>query len=1002
MNSSRFYTALLRSVVVVLGLVCPPEFSGQVLPLRNYTTRDGLPSNHISALCQDSRGFLWIGTDEGLGFYDGESFKIYSTIDGLVNNYVSSVIESRHSPGRIWIASIAGGVSKYEDGRFTTFPIRQMTSKIYIGTLAEDHEGTLWCTTSDGIYRIQGDSLQPFPLHPPQYIYGSDIAVAQNGSIWIGVNRNLYIYTPSSGKTRLRDLNLPPNSYVGHIVADREGDIWVSSSDSTLRRFHGEGVVSWSTRSYGMVNQIMLDASGELWMTAPNGILRTREKSFPAGRMTVYSRENGFQENYFDPVLEDNEGNIWFGGAGTGLYKLSEKNALKIPLENGMSGFTDPAGHLWLLNGHGLWECWNDEGRWVVYDHRLGEPAASHGLSLTRSEGRGRFWLQFPDSTVEGDSIIARPAGPSALRKFATLKPGRDFPRTFVWMVYDDPKDFLWMSLGQGVGVVDLHASPPRFVTLFRQEDELMMSSIRAIYRDSRGNVWFGSFGEGLSELVGGDISQRRFQRFTTSSGLPDNSIRSLAEDERGRLWIGTRFGGASIYDGSGFQNISMKEGLVSNTVWHLTRDEQHRMWLGTGAGAMSVSSGDFPLPRWSEIMTREPCAVYYSSVTKTVWIVHAREAIALGEENKIAAPPHVYISKVTVNDRPVSLNGPMVFTHDLNNIVVEFIGPGFRGERGMRYQYWLRGIDTAWSIASRQRSVTFASLSPQEYTFEVAALNTDGLRSPSPASFSFRIMPPVWQQWWFIGLVGATLLGGAFGLVRRKMSVLKERHAMQEEFSRRLIDAQENERSRIAAELHDSLGQNLLVIKNDALLALDAGPGKQEVSDRLNDISDVSTQTIGEVRDIALDLRPYHLDKLGLTTSIESIIRRSSESGTLALVSDIDPIDNVFPKGEEIHIYRIVQEALNNVAKHSEATEASVSVKRNFDRIRVTVRDNGKGFEAPRSTLPGPGEFSRGFGLFGLGERARILGGTLQIGSAPGQGTTLILDLPIRGDHDA
>ena len=371
-------------------------------------------------------------------------------------------------------------------------------------------------------------------------------------------------------------------------------------------------------------------------------------------------------------------------------------------------------------------------------------------------------------------------------------------------------------------------------------------------------------------------------------------------------------------------------------------------------------------------------------------------------EESIMGVAPPVYVSKVMMNDRPIGMSNGIEFPHDQNNIVIEYIGLSFKDEKSVRYQYRLRGIDSSWSIATRQREVTYAALSPGSYAFEVIALNRDGIKSDTPAFFSFTILPPIWQRWWFLVLVSGTVITIVYTSVRRKVASMEQRHALQEEFSRRLIQSQENERTRIAAELHDSLGQNLLVIQNQALLALDAQPEKPQILDRLNDISTVTTQTIEEVREIAHNLRPYHLDKLGLTTSINSIIRRISESSKIAFTSDIDPIDSLFSKEEESHIYRIIQEGVNNIVKHSQATQASVSIKKRHGMVSVTIRDNGKGFAKPRTALPSPEDAPYGFGLIGLGERVRILKGNLSFGSTPGRGTTLLIDIPCHGDSDA
>jgi len=210
---------------------------------------------------------------------------------------------------------------------------------------------------------------------------------------------------------------------------------------------------------------------------------------------------------------------------------------------------------------------------------------------------------------------------------------------------------------------------------------------------------------------------------------------------------------------------------------------------------------------------------------------------------------------------------------------------------------------------------------------------------------------------------------------------------------SRKLIEAQERERKRIAAELHDSLGQHLVVIKNLALISLKNGLGEGRARAQIDEISAEASQALSEVREISYNLRPYQLDRLGLTKAIEAIVKKASWASSIVFAAEIAAIDGLFPKDSEIHFYRIVQEWVNNLVKHSQATEARVAVRRAAGGLVLTIRDNGRGFtpEAVASDRS-----AGGFGLIGLSERAQLLGGKLAIQSAPGQGAMINIDIPI------
>jgi len=285
-----------------------------------------------------------------------------------------------------------------------------------------------------------------------------------------------------------------------------------------------------------------------------------------------------------------------------------------------------------------------------------------------------------------------------------------------------------------------------------------------------------------------------------------------------------------------------------------------------------------------------------------------------------------------------------------------------------------------------------FPYLSPGNYTFRVLAANSDGVWNTTGASVRIKVVPPFWRTWWFLALSLALVLGAVLIWDRRRIARLEQARAAQAAFSRQLMQSQEDERKRIAAELHDSLGQSLAIIKNRALLSLSAPDNHERALEQLREISEASAEVMDEVKEIAHNLRPYQLDRLGLTKTIKGMIQKVSETSGLRLAIESDSIDGLFTPEGEINLFRIVQESINNIVEHAEATEASVTIKKDERGVIVTIRDNGKGFDRvqdfDRST-------PRGFGLVGMTERAHVLGGDYKIQSVPGQGTvvTLIVD---------
>jgi signal transduction histidine kinase len=271
------------------------------------------------------------------------------------------------------------------------------------------------------------------------------------------------------------------------------------------------------------------------------------------------------------------------------------------------------------------------------------------------------------------------------------------------------------------------------------------------------------------------------------------------------------------------------------------------------------------------------------------------------------------------------------------------------------------------------------------------------------------QLAPKSVTLWWHrypykrIWLYGAgSVLGALVGIFLWRGWNADRRRRAQEAFSRQLLKSQEAERKRIAAELHDSLGQNLLIIKNQLYLTQQRVAGGSSANE-LEEISQAVSQTINEVREISHNLRPYQLDRLGLSKAVQAVVKKVAGSASVRIESELASIDGLFSAEGEIHFYRIVQECLNNILKHSDAATARIVILNVGGRVTIKIEDDGRGFDY-RNTM-NDNEHRRGFGLTGLNERVRILNGHFHCDSSPGHGTRLTFDIPIpaneKGNND-
>ena len=227
----------------------------------------------------------------------------------------------------------------------------------------------------------------------------------------------------------------------------------------------------------------------------------------------------------------------------------------------------------------------------------------------------------------------------------------------------------------------------------------------------------------------------------------------------------------------------------------------------------------------------------------------------------------------------------------------------------------------------------------------------------------------------------------------RKKLNKLEKEGKIQEDFSRKLIETQENEKKRIAHELHDTIAHEILISKNKAMLALKHDDDMIKMKKALGEISDLSSSTIADVRSIAYNLHPHQLERLGFTKTIKSIVNEVSVSTNINFIFETDDVDKVLSKESEINLFRVVQESISNIIKHSEATEVILKVSKSKNSISVLIVDNGKGFDLRSKEFD---EAKQGFGLSGITERIKFMNGEIKIDSEINKGTTLKFKIPI------
>jgi signal transduction histidine kinase len=324
------------------------------------------------------------------------------------------------------------------------------------------------------------------------------------------------------------------------------------------------------------------------------------------------------------------------------------------------------------------------------------------------------------------------------------------------------------------------------------------------------------------------------------------------------------------------------------------------------------------------------------------------------------------------------------------------FTGLSLTAPEKVRFRYRLEPFDRDWIDAGTRRIAHYSGVRPGSYRFQVTACNNDGVWNEGGAVLGVLVLPPWWMTWWFRGLAAVGVAGLVFGWYERRLHRLRRERQAQASFSRRLIASQENERQRLAGELHDGLGQDLLVIASQAQFSLGQPENPSATTTRLQHIAETARQAIQQARRMAHNLRPGLIEELGFTKAVRASAEKAAQAAGISVAIALEDVDRLLPPDFEVNLFRITQESLNNVHKHAGASQVSITLTRSPTSLRLTIEDNGCGFDAARIGSMPPDQ--RGFGLRQIAERANMMGGRCHFQSRPGQGTRLLVEVPLPG----
>jgi signal transduction histidine kinase/ligand-binding sensor domain-containing protein len=951
----------------------------------SWTTDNGLPQVSINSILQTRDGFLWFTTYGGLVRYDGLRFEVFNTgnTQGLRTGRFRTMFEDRE--GTLWICTEGQGVTQYRKGKFTSYTTDDGLGDNTIEQISEDANGTLIFQALDGETQRTNERFSPYPAPPGEPTRGIFHRTA-GGAIWYWENGRLKKY--ENGRVTL---DFAPGFNVRRVYEDSQGRAWLGGNGTALSMLKDNRLTNYAEKDgYPpfVLNTVFEDRQNRLWVgTRGGGLLR-----FQDGKFTPFTTKDGLVGDDVGWIYRDREGTFWIGTTG-GLSRMTERAITPYSTANGLASdnvypiYQDRAGKIWIGSWRGL----------TVYDHgvfsNVGKQYGVADVLVTSllEDREGALWI---GSWSEGVRRVKDGK--------ITLFPPTAAPGVLVRSIIQDRAGNIWF--GTAGGLVKYRDGA---FTTYTAKDGMMAKEIFVLYEDRQGQIWIGA-DNGLSVFQDGG-----FRMFGEADGIARNIVRSVYEDADGMMWIGMYDLGIYRIQPGKVTHYTTNEGLFDNGAFKIMEDALGNFWISCNLGVYRVKRSE--LNDLAESRIRKITSIPYNrrdgmlssecnggggpagikAQDGRLWFP-TQKGVAVIDPGAVPfnrqAPP-VVIETFVVDTNPLPASPALQLQPGQTNLEIHYSGLSFINPELVKFKYKLEGIDADWIDAATRRIAFYSHLPPGTFRFTVLAANRDGVWNEVGASVTITVLPPFWRTWWFIGLMVLGVGGLAFTFYWRRTTQLERERAAQQAFSQQLIESQEHERKRIAAELHDGLGQNLMLIKNWALLGLNGLDEGAQTKTELDAISKSASRAIDEAREIAYDLRPFHLDTVGLTKSLVEMVEKVGKLSAIRFRTDIAPLDGLFSNEAEINLYRIVQECLNNIVKHAQAREAIIKIERNTSNVLITISDDGKGMSEPAD---GTVVKRTGFGLKGLAERVNMLGGKYLIESGPGRGTIVSVHLDL------
>jgi signal transduction histidine kinase/ligand-binding sensor domain-containing protein len=976
--------------LVTIGAVCFVRTGNAIDPGRamsqyirdHWGPEQGFPRGPVYAITQTSDGYLWIGTETGLVRFDGWNFFLVNDSSGsfqIANvlglapaadgglwvrlqgttllRYRNGIFESaprtgsdasvtamfRTAQGELLMAKNGGPILGYRNGKFAVLDSGGSLPRSPVLSLAETEDGNLWMGTRDaGLFRSSGGEIAGIRKGLPDAKINCLLPDGSRG-LWIGTDNGIARWNG----TELTSAGLPANLNRFQALAmirDRDGNLWVGTDSKGLLRLNSEGVASLNEMGAGpppAVTAVFEDREGNLWVGSASGLERLRDSPF-----ITYSTPEGLPTDGSNPVFVDEQNRMWLPPVTGGLW--------------------------WVKNGqHGT----------------INQAGLEHDVVYSIAGRAGELWV----GRQRGGLTRLRwqsGAGDNSFRT-DTYTTANGLAQNSVYSVYESRDGTVWAGTLSG-GVSRLKDG--KFTT-YTITQGLASNTVASIVETSDGTIWFAT-PNGLSALT-----KERWISYASRDGLPSENVNCLFEDSRGVLWVGTSAGLAFRNSGQ-FQGIAAVPEQLREQVFGIAEDRYGSLWIATSNHVLRIDRlklmhgflaqgdiRDFTVAdglRGAEGVKRQQSVITDS--LGRIWLSLNRgiSVVDPARLNRNDVPVIVHIQSVAADNIPIAMDSSVRIPSGRRRVTFDFVGLNLSVPDRVRYRFKLDAFDRNWNGPVERREAIYTNLDPGSYRFHVMASDSNGLWNGNEATLGFEVAPEFWQTWWFRTSVVLACALVILALYRLRLHQLTKQ--LNVRFEERL-----GERTRIAQELHDTLLQGLLSASMQLHVAVDRLPPESPSKPSLNRVLQLMRQVIEEGRNAVRGLRSSQSGSMSLENAFAQVQQE------LAIEDDVGFRVIVDGQPKPLHpvlrdeVYRIGREALVNAFRHSQAKSIQIELEYAASRLRVLVRDNGRGID-PQTLQSGRDGH---WGLPGMRERADRIGAKLHVWSRPSGGTEVELLVP-------